>query len=309
MKRTWQILLLVVVVALAWGVIGLVTPTAQAQSRYSRESRDRDDGDRDDQDRDNGDRDDGEREDRGRRWGGRFSRDRDRGDGDGGERDERSSRSSGSSTSSSSTSNSSTSMPSVKSSTSISEAIDYTTYARGLVKKHDANGNGMLDADERGKLTGEPAKADLNKDNVITAEEIVMHLSAGAAASASSAPSTTPKSQSVFDSSRSSHASSSTSADDSAKSGPKRVYLALPANTQGAASETAKPPRSYRFRPAPERLPGDLPSFFKSRDRNGDGQVAMSEYSSSWSKRTVEEFRRYDHNDDGIITAKEAAGK
>jgi hypothetical protein len=32
----------------------------------------------------------------------------------------------------------------------------------------------------------------------------------------------------------------------------------------------------------------------------------MSEYSRTWSERTVAEFRRYDLNDDGIITAKEA---
>ena len=41
--------------------------------------------------------------------------------------------------------------------------------------------------------------------------------------------------------------------------------------------------------------------------RNGDGQVSMSEYSRSWSSRTVAEFQRYDRNDDGMITAKEAA--
>ena len=35
----------------------------------------------------------------------------------------------------------------------------------------------------------------------------------------------------------------------------------------------------------------------------------MSEYSRSWSASTVAEFRRYDLNDDGIITAKEAAKK
>ena len=33
----------------------------------------------------------------------------------------------------------------------------------------------------------------------------------------------------------------------------------------------------------------------------------MSEYSSHWSPGLVEEFRRYDLNNDGIITAAEAA--
>ena len=44
-----------------------------------------------------------------------------------------------------------------------------------------------------------------------------------------------------------------------------------------------------------------------SNDRNGDGQVAMSEFSRTWSSRTVAEFQRYDRNGDGIITAKEAS--
>jgi len=47
----------------------------------------------------------------------------------------------------------------------------------------------------------------------------------------------------------------------------------------------------------------------EASDANGDGQVSMSEYSRSWSSSAVSEFRRYDLNDDGIITATEAAKK
>jgi hypothetical protein len=65
--------------------------------------------------------------------------------------------------------------------------------------------------------------------------------------------------------------------------------------------------KSYRFSKPDDKLPTGLPSWFKSRDTNGDGQVSMSEYSRSWSSSSVAEFRRYDLNDDGIITAKEAA--
>jgi hypothetical protein len=68
--------------------------------------------------------------------------------------------------------------------------------------------------------------------------------------------------------------------------------------------------RTYRFTRGVDRLPTTgLPSWFKSRDSNNDGQVEMSEYSKAWSDRTVEEFHRYDVNNDGIVTAKEAAGK
>ena len=78
----------------------------------------------------------------------------------------------------------------------------------------------------------------------------------------------------------------------------------------GAANETAEAKRTYRFTRGADHLPATgLPSWFKSRDANGDGQVAMSEYSRSWSDRTVGEFRRYDLDNDGIVTAKEAAGK
>jgi hypothetical protein len=52
-----------------------------------------------------------------------------------------------------------------------------------------------------------------------------------------------------------------------------------------------------------------LPGWFKSRDKNGDGQVLMSEYSRSWSSRMVREFEGYDKNGDGVVTPKEAAGK
>jgi len=64
--------------------------------------------------------------------------------------------------------------------------------------------------------------------------------------------------------------------------------------------------KSYRFRTATERLPKGLPDWFAEKDADGDGQVSMSEFSSKWSDSTVEEFRRHDRNDDGVITPKEA---
>ena len=73
----------------------------------------------------------------------------------------------------------------------------------------------------------------------------------------------------------------------------------------GPNSKEGDKRRTYRFSTTADRLPKNLPSYF-SRDTNGDGQVSMSEYSKSWSKSTVAEFRKYDLNDDGLITAKEA---
>lgn len=64
--------------------------------------------------------------------------------------------------------------------------------------------------------------------------------------------------------------------------------------------------RSYRLASATEKLPEGLPSWFSQRDRDGDGQVAMHEWSRSWNSSTVRDFTSKDSNGDGIITAAEA---
>lgn len=57
---------------------------------------------------------------------------------------------------------------------------------------------------------------------------------------------------------------------------------------------------------ATERLPEGLPEWFSRNDYDRDAQVAMSEYSSSWSASTLRDFRQFDLNDDGVITSSEA---
>ncbi|MEW4455847.1 hypothetical protein AB1L30_24475 [Bremerella sp. JC817] len=68
---------------------------------------------------------------------------------------------------------------------------------------------------------------------------------------------------------------------------------------------------TYRFLTATERLPKGLPDWFTRNDLDGDGQVMMHEYTSSWSESKVAEFDSYDLNHDGVITPKECleAGK
>jgi hypothetical protein len=178
-------------------------------------------------------------------------------------------------------------------------SFDTADYARTLLRERDKNGNKVLDGDEVSQLRGRAAGADLNNDKVITAEELIARFSDRAAAGSGSGQA---------------NAKSATGTESSGASGksatgkPTRVYTSI---TSPAASKddksTAAKRRSYRFTPGGERVITGLPSWFKSRDRNSDGQVAMSEYSRSWSRRMVSEFRRYDLNDDGVITPKEAA--
>jgi hypothetical protein len=178
-------------------------------------------------------------------------------------------------------------------------------YAKGLVRQFDKNGDHMLQADERKELRGRAAEADLDKDGVITIDELITHLSstAPAAAPTTSASSSTGNTSSSgsggIDSSRRDRDGDRRTGDSD---GGKRVFTG---SAGGTAAKEGDKRRTYRFFTAADRLPTGLPSFF-SRDTNGDGQVSMSEYSRTWSERTVAEFRRYDLNDDGIITAKEA---
>ncbi len=71
----------------------------------------------------------------------------------------------------------------------------------------------------------------------------------------------------------------------------------------------ANSPRSYRFLTATERvaktIPRELLDWFLGKDRDGDGQIAMFEFASSWSNEKVQEFARMDLDNDGLVTPRE----
>lgn len=65
--------------------------------------------------------------------------------------------------------------------------------------------------------------------------------------------------------------------------------------------------KSYRMKSVKEKIDGTkgLPDWFARSDANGDGQVLVSEYSSSLTAETLAEFQKFDLNDDFIVTVKE----
>lgn len=179
-----------------------------------------------------------------------------------------------------------------------SDADRLRSYAKSLVERYDKNGNMMLEAAERADMRGKPAEADLNHDDVITVDELVIHLSPKPAAAGSASNSSSTRdaaaASSRFSANRGERGTEPT----------RRTYGGSSDNAKGAADAKRK---SYRFTPPVERLPSGLPSWFKSRDANGDGQVAMHEYSRRWNDRTAAEFVRYDKDNDGVITPAEAS--
>ncbi|MGL4513409.1 MAG: EF-hand domain-containing protein [Lacipirellulaceae bacterium] len=74
---------------------------------------------------------------------------------------------------------------------------------------------------------------------------------------------------------------------------------------ENAADKQADARKSNRLKTPAERLPEGLPGWFAERDRNGDGQVAMSEYGRR-SESTARQFKRYDADNDGFISPDEA---
>ena len=65
---------------------------------------------------------------------------------------------------------------------------------------------------------------------------------------------------------------------------------------------------TYRLKTAKETPQQGLPSWFTSRDKNGDGQVTMLEYAARLTESQAQEFIGRDTNGDGLITAGEASG-
>jgi len=63
---------------------------------------------------------------------------------------------------------------------------------------------------------------------------------------------------------------------------------------------------SYRVRSPREQTSEDgLPDWFDQDDTNQDGQIAMAEFSTSWSDSELARFNQFDLNQDGVITPRE----
>lgn len=168
-------------------------------------------------------------------------------------------------------------------------------FAESTIKENDANKDGTLDGDEVTKMSSRRRKADINADGKITKEELIAYqmgfqsLSPTLAASSSGSTST----------------GATTS---SSSSSPANSASAASVNYGGRATST-KGIKTYRFLTPGERMPAGLPDWFLRSDANGDGQVSMAEFSSTWDDAKAAEFTRWDRNGDGLVTTREATVK
>jgi len=164
----------------------------------------------------------------------------------------------------------------------------------GLMRRYDRDGNGVLSKEEAGSssiLSG----ADLNKDGKITQDELSKAVASRFGGGGDRRGGDSGGRSSFFSRRESSNGSSS-----SGRGGSRG------GTTRSGGTTTIENERlSYRFKTAIERLPEGLPPWFSQNDSNADGQVAMAEFSTSWSDGTLADFRQFDLNLDGIVTSAE----
>lgn len=172
-------------------------------------------------------------------------------------------------------------------------------YAEGLLKQYDTNKDGILQRDEWSKMRGEPHKADRDGNGLVTKDELAAQL-------ADYSKGRSGGSSSTSGGGSSGGSGSSQSSTGSSYQSPGSYGSRSPASGSTSTRGTVK---TYRFLSPLERLPQGLPDWFTRNDADGDGQIAMAEFATSWDDERAAEFARWDRNNDGLITAKEAAGK
>ncbi|MGI9456454.1 MAG: hypothetical protein ACR2NU_07820 [Aeoliella sp.] len=144
-------------------------------------------------------------------------------------------------------------------------------YARSLVERYDKNGNNILEKEEWKEMRGDPEKSDLNRDGKVTYDELVKRFNSGRD-------------------------------DDRSKSDDRRRSY----GGRGTSSKDDKDARrTYRFTSPLERLQDKARSWVEKYDDNADGQVAMAEFSRTWTDSKVREFERHDLDNDGVVTGEE----
>lgn len=202
--------------------------------------------------------------------------------------DKSKSKSSGSSFKSSNSTTTRNTATSKKTSSSNRYQDRYKRYAANLIKRYDKNKNNFLERDEWGKVS-KAEEADKNRDGVLTVDEFAEHLKGMSSSSSSSKKKET---KSTSKSSKSEKREERSSRDD--RKSRRR--------TTSTPSDGVR--RSYRARSAEELLPSGLGSLW-DKDKNGNGQIEMSEFTSSWTDSKAREFVKLDLNDDGVLTAQE----
>jgi hypothetical protein len=92
-------------------------------------------------------------------------------------------------------------------------------------------------------------------------------------------------------------------------SGPAGTAFVPPIGTAaspGSSRPAARTPQQPKYYVPPESLPANLPNWFRTLDRDGDGQLTVAEFVAEGGPERLAEFDRYDRDGDGVLTPMEA---
>lgn len=180
-------------------------------------------------------------------------------------------------------------------------------YAERIVSRYDANEDGALEESEWRQMHGEAQAADADGDGEITAEEFARHVLEFARHRRVRIPMPAPSA--AEEKSEKPAEPAKAEAEEKQPAGPTETVQA----DEGASDADLEAllggddvPRKKFFVPA-HRLPAGLPSWFLERDQDGDAQLELREFAPKPTPSDLQEFRRYDLNGDGLITAGECA--
>ncbi len=157
------------------------------------------------------------------------------------------------------------------------------------MEKYDKNKDQYLDENElkEGRWSDSPMQYDINRDGKLSRQELATRYARRRLASGSQ-----PESNQRRDES------------NSKKSRDKRE--------KGEENTSEKPNlfekrASFRVTDAEGKVAAvaGLPEWFTRNDVNNDSQVSMFEFSKKWTQDTIDDFSRFDANQDGFITIKE----
>lgn len=162
--------------------------------------------------------------------------------------------------------------------------------AEDRLKRYDTDKDGVLSEAElkAGRWSDDPLQYDRNRDGKLSKSEMaVRYANRRIQDSERRTASNDPRSRSSQD-----------SRGGWARRGEENSEKAEPVDRFGDA-------KSYRSLTGDTNKIAGVPDFFARSDANGDGQVLMHEFSSSWDQATLEEFLKWDLNRDGIILPQE----